>query len=241
MAHAPTYFLLPLPQMKSLMGTSNADFIRIYAERSCHQAAHQLMTLNHAPTDFAPKIRQPESQNTTLSGSQMLGWFALAAALLLVLMAQYQGYPLLPMMKRKQQVWLSGLPIGARLSDGKHHFLATETQQEIEMSDWQTHCLQLDLPQQTDNIRLLLTVIRPKLGGSSTQHYEFVLDKHGGYEVWANQKPLTISRQQPFPVSGSQIHLNLSHIITNRQETDESWMRRAEQQLAKTWTQFKGK
>ncbi|WP_157074006.1 hypothetical protein [Moraxella oblonga] len=41
--------------------------------------------------------------------------------------------------------------------------------------------------------------------------------------------------------SGSQIHLNLSHLIKKGQDKDESWMRRAEQELAKTWTRFKGK
>ncbi|WP_157073944.1 hypothetical protein [Moraxella oblonga] len=46
---------------------------------------------------------------------------------------------------------------------------------------------------------------------------------------------------QAFLLSGSQIHLNLSHLIKKGQDKDESWMRRAEQELAKMWQPFKGK
>lgn len=66
------------------------------------------------------------------------GWLALTAALMLALVALQQGYFLLRIAKRRQQVLLGGLPIGATLSNGGHHFVAAKTRQEADISDWHT-------------------------------------------------------------------------------------------------------
>ena len=113
-----------------LAGSGNMDFIRIYAERTAVSAPNVMM-----PSE------NPEAQ---LSVSQRLGWFLLAVALLLAMIAQYQGYPLLPV-RRRQQVKLSGLLLGSILSDGRHSFIATEEQQEADISDWDAGCLKLEL------------------------------------------------------------------------------------------------
>jgi len=83
-----------------LAGSGNMDFIRIYAERTAVSATNAMM-----PSE------NPEAQ---LSVSQRLGWFLLAVALLLAMIAQYQGYPLLPV-RRRQQVKLSGFPCKRKL------------------------------------------------------------------------------------------------------------------------------
>ena len=87
-----------------LAGSGNMDFIRIYAERTAVSATNAMM-----PSE------NPEAQ---LSVSQRLGWFLLAVALLLTMIAQYQGYPLLPV-RRRQQVKLSGFPLGSIKHESK--------------------------------------------------------------------------------------------------------------------------
>ena len=54
----------------------------------------------------------------------------MAAALLLAMIAQYQGYPLLPA-RRRRQVILSGLPAGSTLGDGRHSFIGTQVAEQL--------------------------------------------------------------------------------------------------------------
>ena len=209
-----------------LAGSGNMDFIRIYAERTAVSAPNVMM-----PSE------NPEAQ---LSVSQRLGWFLLAVALLLAMIAQYQGYPLLPV-RRRQQVKLSGFPLGSILSDGRHSFIATEEQQEADISDWDAGCLKLELGDTpAAEIRLLLTVTTPHLGlRSEIRRYAFVLEEQSGCEIWHNGVLLAASDKQTVEVLGDQIHLDLSAMVKNRWQNDEAWMRRVEKQFAQSWRFFK--
>ena len=209
-----------------LVGSGNMDFIRIYAERTAVSAPNVMM-----PSE------NPEAQ---LSVSQRLGWFLLAVALLLTMIAQYQGYPLLPV-RRRPQVKLSGFPLGSILSDGRHSFIATEEQQEADISDWDAGCLKLELGDTpAAEIRLLLTVTTPRLGlRSEIRRYAFVLEEQSGCEIWHNGVLLAASDKQAVEVLGNQIHLDLSAIMKNHRQNDETWMRRAEKQFAQSWRFFK--
>ena len=50
---------------------------------------------------------------------------------------------------------------------------------------------------------------------------------------------LTASDKQAVEVLGNQIHLDLSAIMKNHRQNDETWMRRAEKQFAQSWRFFK--
>ena len=209
-----------------LAGSGHTDFIRIYAERTAVSAAHAIMP--------------SENPAARLSVSQRLGWFLLAAALLLAMIAQYQGYPLLPA-RRRRQVILSGLPAGSTLGDGSHSFTATEERQEADIGDWDAGNLQLDLGgTPAAETRLLLTVTTPRFGLSrEIRRYAFVLDEQGGCEIWHNGALLAASGKRTAEASDGQIRLDLSAIVKNRLQNDETWMRRAEKRLAQSWQLFK--
>ena len=209
-----------------LAGSGHTDFIRIYAERAAVSAAHAMM-----PSE------NPAAQ---LSAGQRLGWFLLAAALLLAMIAQYQGYPLLTA-RRRRQVILSGLPAGGTLDDGRHSFTATEERQEADIGDWDAGSLRLDLGDTpAAETRLLLTVTAPRFGLSrEIRRYAFVLDEQGGCEIWHNGALLAASGKRTAESSDGQIRLDLSAIVKNRPQSDETWMRRAEKRLTRSWHFFK--
>ena len=209
-----------------LAGSGHTDFIRIYAERTAVSAAHAIMP--------------SENPAARLSVSQRLGWFLLAAALLLAMIAQYQGYPLLPA-RRRRQVILSGLPAGSTLGDGSHSFTATDERQEADIGDWDAGSLRLDLGgTPAAETRLLLTVTTPRFGLSrEIRRYAFVLDEQGGCEIWHNGALLAASGKRTAEASDGQIRLDLSAIVKNRLQNDETWMRRAEKRLAQSWQLFK--
>ena len=121
------------------LGTGNSDFLRIFAERQCYQhiatkenvsISAKVQTLNHLAEETAP----------TFNHSQQLGWLSLAMALLLLMIWKQQNRP---------TICLSGLPIGSVLSDGVRQVIATETQNQIDISDWHMHALSLKLPAQS--------------------------------------------------------------------------------------------
>ena len=209
-----------------LAGSGHTDFIRIYAERAAVSAAHAIMP--------------SEKPAARLSVSQRLGWFLLAAALLLAMIAQYQGYPLLPA-RRRRQVILSGLPAGSTLGDGRHSLTATEERQEADIGDWDAGNLQLDLGgTPAADTRLLLTVTTPRFSISrEIRRYAFVLDEQGGCEIWHNGSLLAASGKRTAETSDGQIRLDLSAIVKNRPQSDETWMRRAEKRLTRSWHFFK--
>ena len=209
-----------------LAGSGHTDFIRIYAERAAVSAAHAIMP--------------SENPAARLSAGQRLGWFLLAAALLLAMIAQYQGYPLLPA-RRRRQVILSGLPAGSTLGDGRHSFTATDERQEADIGDWDAGSLRLDLGgTPAADTRLLLTVTTPRFGISrEIRRYAFVLDGQGGCEIWHNGALLAASGKRTAETSDGQIRLDLSAIVKNRLQNDETWMRRAEKRLAQSWQLFK--
>ena len=209
-----------------LAGSGHTDFIRIYAGRAAVSAAHAIMP--------------SENPAARLSVSQRLGWFLLAAALLLAMIAQYQGYPLLPA-RRRRQVILSGLPAGSTLGDGRHSFTATDERQEADIGDWDAGNLQLDLGgTPAADTRLLLTITTPRFGISrEIRRYAFVLDEQGGCEIWHNGALLAASGKRTAETSDGQIRLDLSAIVKNRLQNDETWMRRAEKRLAQSWQLFK--
>ena len=209
-----------------LAGSGHTDFIRIYAERAAVSAAHAIMP--------------SEKPAARLSVSQRLGWFLLAAALLLTMIAQYQGYPLLPA-RRRRQVILSGLPAGSTLGDGSHSFTATDERREADIGDWDAGSLRLDLGGiPAAETRLLLTVTTPRFGLSrEIRRYAFVLDEQGGCEIWHNGALLAASGKRTAETSDGQIRLDLSAIVKNRLQNDETWMRRAEKRLAQSWQLFK--
>ena len=209
-----------------LAGSGHTDFIRIYVGRAAVSAAHAIMP--------------SENPAARLSVSQRLGWFLLAAALLLAMIAQYQGYPLLPA-RRRRQVILSGLPAGSTLGDGSHSFTATDERQEADIGDWDAGSLQLDLGgTPAADTRLLLTVTTPRFSISrEIRRYAFVLDEQGGCEIWHNGALLAASGKRTAETSDGQIRLDLSAIVKNRLQNDETWMRRAEKRLAQSWQLFK--
>ena len=67
----------------------------------------------------------------------------------------------------------------------------------------------------------------------------FVLEEQSGCEIWHNGVLLAASDKQTVEVLGDQIHLDLSAMVKNRWQNDETWMRRAEKQFAQSWRFFK--
>jgi hypothetical protein len=65
------------------------------------------------------------------------------------------------------------------------------------------------------------------------------LDEQGGCEIWHNGSLLAASGKRTAESSDGQIRLDLSAIVKNRPQSDETWMRRAEKRLTRSWHFFK--
>ena len=203
------------------LGTGNSDFLRIFAERQCYQhiatkenvsISAKVQPLNHLAEETAP----------TFNHSQQLGWLSLAMALLLLMIWKQQNRP---------TVCLSGLPIGSVLSDGVRQVIATETQNQIDISDWQIHALSLKLPAQSQPpIQLLLTI-------GKKQRHTLVLTESGGYEIFS--PPTLRLKNKQTSSAHSRATLTLAEAVQTLSQ-DDTWLRKMERQLSKTWTSFIG-
>ena len=203
------------------LGTGNSDFLRIFAERQCYQhiatkenvsVSAKVQTLNHLAEETAP----------TFNHSQQLGWLSLAMALLLLIIWKQQNRP---------TICLSGLPIGSVLSDGVCQVIATETQNQIDISDWHMHALSLKLPAQSQPpIQLLLTI-------GKKQRHTLVLTESGGYEIFS--PPTLRLKNKQTSSAHSRATLTLAEAVQTLSQ-DDTWLRKMERQLSKTWTSFIG-